>query len=337
MDWLTKLPVIGPAAAWFFRTRVWRVYEHLDARKWQRLAATLTFTSFLAFFPMLVVAVAISAAVLSPAQMDDVRDAIADQVPGISDELDLRGLADNAGTIGLIAGALLLFTGVNWAGTLRECLRALWDLEEDPGNPVLLKVKDLAVLFGLAVAGALSMAASAFALTVVGWLAEEMGLAEGGLGSWLLRAAGYAAAIGADFLVLLYLLEWLPRVKPPRRALFAAALIGAVGFEVLKLALGGYLQGVAAKSMYGAFGVPIALLLWISFMSKLLLYCGAWTATAEGAARDLEGSRSDGDEEGGPGLSPGPGGGAALGAGPAAASGGAPRNPPPREPPERRP
>ena len=39
------------------------------------------------------------------------------------------------------------------------------------------------------------------------------------------------------------------------------------------------MQGVAAKSMYGAFGVPVALLLWINFTSKLLLYCAAWTAT----------------------------------------------------------
>lgn len=31
--------------------------------------------------------------------------------------------------------------------------------------------------------------------------------------------------------------------------------------------------------MYGAFGVPVALLLWISFTVKLLLYCAAWTAT----------------------------------------------------------
>ena len=60
-----------------------------------------------------------------------------------------------------------------------------------------------------------------------------------------------------------------------------AALIGAVGFELLKLLLSGYLQGVAAKSMYGAFGVPIALLLWINFTAKLLLYCAAWTATQQ--------------------------------------------------------
>jgi membrane protein len=31
--------------------------------------------------------------------------------------------------------------------------------------------------------------------------------------------------------------------------------------------------------MYGAFGVPVALLLWINFTSKLVLFCASWTAT----------------------------------------------------------
>ncbi|WP_237321677.1 YihY/virulence factor BrkB family protein [Streptomyces sp. JJ36] len=279
MDWLTRLPVIGPAAAWFFRTRVWRVYEHLDERRWTRLAAAVTFTSFLALFPMLAVGFATGAAFLSPEGMRRTEEWLAGQMPGISGGLDLQSLAGNAGTVGLVGGALLLVTGARWAGTLRESLRAVWDLEEDPGNVVLLKVKDLGLLAGLGALGLVSVAGSALGLAAVGRAAEEIGLAGDGAGNWLLRAAGYAAALTTDFLLLWYLLKWLPRVAPPRHALITAGVTGAVGFELLKLLLGGYLQGVAAKSMYGAFGAPVALLLWISFMTKLLLFCAAWTAT----------------------------------------------------------
>jgi len=35
--------------------------------------------------------------------------------------------------------------------------------------------------------------------------------------------------------------------------------------------------------MYGAFGVPAALLLWIYVVARLLLFCAAWTATCERA------------------------------------------------------
>ncbi len=317
MDWLTRLPVIGPAAAWFLRTRVWHVYEHLDARKWARLAAAVTFTSFLALFPMLAVAAAVGAAFLSPDRMRDLQDWIADQIPGIAEQLDLQALVDNAGTVGLVGGALLLVTGVGWAGTLREALRAVWDLEEDPGNPVLLKVKDLGVLAGLGLVGLLSVAGSAFALATVGWVADQGGLTEGGVGTVLLRLCGYAAAIVTDFLLLWYVLKWLPRVDPPRGALVAAGLMGAVGFELLKALLGGYLQGVAAKSMYGAFGVPIALLLWISFMTRLLLFCAGWTATADRPTVGWESEEPDeepGEEEAGEEeAAAGPGTGAGTG------------------------
>lgn len=306
MDWLTRLPVVGPAAAWLFRTRLWHTYEHLDARHWTRLAAAVTFTSFLALFPMLAVAAAVGATFLSPDRMSGLQDWMAAQIPGIADQLDLRTLVDNAGTVGVVGGALLLVTGVGWASTLRETLRAVWDLEEDPGNPVLLKVKDLGVLAGLGLVGLLSVAGSAFAVAAVGWVAERAGLVEGGVGTALLRACGYGAAIATDFLLLWYVLKWLPRVEPPRGSLIAACLMGAAGFELLKALLGGYLQGVAAKSMYGAFGVPIALLLWISLMAKLLFLCAGWTATASRPIRGKEGADTAPADADGPGAD-GPG------------------------------
>ena len=122
---------------------------------------------------------------------------------------------------------------------------------------------------------------------MVGWISRQTGHRRRAAGAAiLLRVAAFAVAVLADFLLLLYVLTLLPGVEPPRRRLVVAALIGAVGFELLKLLLSGYMQGVAAKSMYGAFGVPVALLLWINFTAKLVLFCAAWTATpSKGATR----------------------------------------------------
>lgn len=133
--------------------------------------------------------------------------------------------------------------------------------------------------------------------TAVGWSADRLGIDQGGAGGVLLRVAAVAVAVLADFLLLLYVLTLLPGVSPPRRRLVVAALIGAVGFELLKMLLGGYIKGVAAKSMYGAFGVPIALLLWINFTAKLLLFCAAWTATpAKEDAPELTASAAASDD-----------------------------------------
>ncbi|MFD9904774.1 YihY/virulence factor BrkB family protein [Streptomyces sp. NPDC059063] len=279
MDWLKKLPGIGPLVERLTRTHAWHSYERLDQVHWARLAAAMTFVSFLALFPLITVAAAIAAATLSPGRQRKIEDKISEQVPGISDQLDLDALIANAGTVGVVAGALLLFTGIGWVGSIRECLRAVWELEDTEENPFLRKLKDAGVLAGLGGAGLASLICSAVASTAVGWTADRLGIDKDGAGGVLLQVLAFAVAVLADFLLLLYVLTLLPGVHPPRRALIVAGLIGAAGFELLKALLGGYMKGVAAKSMYGAFGVPVALLLWINFTAKLLLFCAAWTAT----------------------------------------------------------
>ncbi|MCX4982973.1 YihY/virulence factor BrkB family protein [Streptomyces sp. NBC_00572] len=295
MDWLTKLPVIGPWVARLMRTHAWRSYETLDEAHWTRLAAAITFVSFLALFPLITVAAAVGAALLSKEQLDKIEDKISDQVPGISDQLNISGLVDNAGTVGLVAGAILLLTGISWVGSMRDCLRAVWGLDDIEGNPVLLKGKDALILVGLGGVALASLAASWLGSTAVGWSADRIGISSEGAGGYFLQAAAVLVAVVADFLILLYVLTLLPGVHPPRRRLVVAALMGAVGFELLKLLLGGYMRGVAAKSMYGAFGVPVALLLWINFTAKLLLYCAAWTATDSRRDPSRESAASDGD------------------------------------------
>ncbi|GHA35782.1 membrane protein [Streptomyces canarius] len=279
MDWLKRLPGIGPIVTRLMLTHAWRCYERLDRVKWTRLAAAMTFVSFVALFPLLTVAAAITAATLGPSRQKTVEHQIVDQFPGLADQLDLTSLVQNAGTVGVIAGAVLLFTGIGWVGQVRDCLRAVWELPDREENPVVTKAKDAVILLGFGGALLVTLAASTLASAAVGLVSRQIGLDEHSWGSVLLQIAAFAVAVLADFLVLLYVLTLLPGVEPTRRRLLVAALLGAVGFELLKLLLSGYIQGVAAKSMYGAFGVPVALLLWINFTAKLVLFCASWTAT----------------------------------------------------------
>ncbi|MFD0307071.1 YihY/virulence factor BrkB family protein [Streptomyces sp. NPDC059517] len=304
MDWLKKLPVVGPLVARLMLTHAWRSYERLDRVKWTRLAAAMTFISFIALFPLITVAAAIAAATLDEKGVKTLEDKIAEQIPGIAEQLDIGALVDNAGTVGLIAGALLLFTGIGWVGSMRECLRAVWELPDEEENPILRKLVDGGVLVGLGGAALVTIAASTLASTAVGWTTRQLGIDEGGWGGVLLRVAAFAVAVLAAFLLLLYVLTLLPGVQPERRRLVVAALIGAAGFELLKLLLSGYIQGVAAKSMYGAFGVPVALLLWINFTSKLLLFCASWTATEHKETAEPAGTDDSADLNGGDASAP---------------------------------
>ncbi|MEU9990440.1 YihY/virulence factor BrkB family protein [Streptomyces sp. NPDC048045] len=292
MDWLKRLPGIGPIVTWLMTTHAWRSYERLDRVKWTRLAAAMTFISFVALFPLLTLAGAIAAATLGESQQKNLQNKIADQIPGLADQVNVHSLVQNAGTVGLIAGALLLFTGMGWVAQTRDCLRAVWELPDSEQNPVLAKAKDAGILVGFGGAVLATLVISTAASALVGWMTDQLGIDRSGWGGVLLRIAAFAVAVLADFLVLLYVLTLLPGVEPPRHRLLVAALLGAVGFELLKLLLSGYIQGVASKSMYGAFGVPVALLLWINFTAKLVLFCAAWTATQNG-----EGSLRDGADD----------------------------------------
>jgi membrane protein len=281
MEWSTRLPVIGPWIARAMRTHGWRAFEHAQKVYWDRLAAAVTFASFIAMFPLITLGAAVGAAVLDPQQQRALVHKLDEQLPGLAGKVDVAGLATNAATVGVIAAVLRRFTGIGWIAQLRGCLRAVWDLEADDGNPLRRKALDAGVLAGLGGLGLASLACSAFATSAAHWAVDRLGMSHSGPGGVLLTAAGTAAALVTDFALLAYVLTLLPGVRPGRRAVVQAGLIGAVGFELLKALLSGYLQGVAAKSMYGAFGTPVALLLWINFMAKLLMLCASWTATAD--------------------------------------------------------
>ncbi|MEY9941014.1 YihY/virulence factor BrkB family protein [Streptacidiphilus sp. MAP5-3] len=296
MDFLTRLPVLGPLAARVLRTRAYRVFEHFNDVGSNRMAGAVTFFAFLALFPLLTVALAIAATVLTDSRVNQLQQKIAEQIPGLSKQINLHDIAANATTVGVISGAILLVSGLGWVDTTRACIRQSWWLPPEPGNAVVRKLWDVVVLFGLGLVGAVSLGASSSALALTGQVARGLGVAESSAGRAGLSVAAFLIAVAADVLVFAYLLVGLPRIPAPRRrTVLQAALLGAVGFEILKQAMAAYLSGVATKSVYGAFGTPIALLLWINFICRWLFYCVAWTATADPrAARARARARAEG-------------------------------------------
>ncbi|MFD9125337.1 YihY/virulence factor BrkB family protein [Kitasatospora sp. NPDC059571] len=284
MEFLVRLPIVGPLVARLLRSRAWYAYRLFTDTRGNRLAGAVTFFGFLALFPLLTVALAIAAATLSDSRVHELQNDIAKQTPGLSDKLDLNTLVSNAATVGVISGVLLLLSGLGWVNTLRGAIRTVWRLPDPPGNVVVNKAWDCAVLAGLGLVCLLSLGVSAGATTLTRRLADAIGLS-GSTGRVLLAVAGFVIAVAVDLLLFAYLLApFAGTTDMPRRSLVQGALIGAVGFEALKVLLSSYLGSVAGKSLYGAFGVPVALLLWMDFVARLLFYCVAWTAVADPAA-----------------------------------------------------
>jgi membrane protein len=269
-----------------------RAVGRYQADTGDRLAASVTYFGFLSFFPLLSLSVAVLSLVLGP----DAKGAVIDQVnayaPGLAGQLDLEALLDTRprdedeprGGAAVLAGvaslAGLLYAGLGWVDALREALRAMWHQNVLEGNLVAKKLKDVGILAGLGLTLVLTIGVSAAAGAFTGFFLGLVGL-EGSLpATVLLKGVGTALALLTSTLLFLYLFLRLPRLTTPWRRLVRGAVLAAVLFEVLKRVGAIYIDRTTGNPVYGAFAVAVGLLVWINLVSRMLLLCAAWTATA---------------------------------------------------------
>lgn len=258
---------------------MFRAYLRFKLRRGTRLAAAMTYSAFLSLFPLIVVALAITAAVLGTQGVQAVNRRIGEQVPGLEGKFSLDDMVTNAAAVGVVSGLLLVWSGLSWVNTARGSLRTIWAVDDMPGTFVRRKAMDLLSLVGLGVTIAVVAGASAltsgFAATVLRWLHIE----NTGVARMLLQALGVVLSLIAQTAMFGYLLAGIPRLSMPRRVLLGTAFAAAVVFEATKSLVTTYVTDVAGKSVYGAFGVPIAILVWFNLTFQMLLALAAWTAT----------------------------------------------------------
>ena len=62
----------------------------------------------------------------------------------------------------------------------------------------------------------------------------------------------------------------------PRVALWRGAILGAIGFEVLKQVSQLLLQSTANSPAFQAFGIALILVVWINYFSRVVMYAASW-------------------------------------------------------------
>jgi membrane protein len=249
-----------------------------------QFAGALTFFSFIALFPLLLLVASIAAYVLNahPAALHTLLDHIAANVPGglgktlaSSVETTVRSRT-SVGLIGLVG---LVFTGLGWVVNLRAAINAMWRLPLPKRNVIVAKLVDLVLLVGLGIGLVLSIAVTAIgtALTdsvLMATHAETVG--------WLRPVIGYAGmpvALLGDVVLFWWVQATIPATDVPKGAAFRGAVLSALGFEVLKV-VGTYtIARTAHRATLGPFAGLLAVLIWLQLVSRFLLYCTAWTAT----------------------------------------------------------
>jgi membrane protein len=254
-------------------------------------AAAIMFYTIVTAVPLLMVVFAAAGYVLAfdPSLLADLQRSITAAVPaGLDDTVELavvKAVEQRAAVAGFgLLGAV--YTGVWWVANLRDAVMAQWAVSPAASTRwrFLLDAVALAGL-GAALIGSFALTAvvtglSAAALEALGWT-DRTGMRA------LLVVAGLGLGVLANTVVVFWIVARLPRVSAPLRVTAGAALLGAVGIEILQAGTTVYLRAVGASLSGAVFGSLVGLLLFGFAVFRFLLFVTAWAATACSPAADL--------------------------------------------------
>jgi membrane protein len=266
-----------------------RAYQRHGEVLGNQIAAAITYFGFLSLFPLLALAFAVVGyiSVWFPDAQPSIERAIDDAFPSVfgSGEgqinvADIASAKTGAGVLGLLG---LLYAGLGWVDALRDGLRRVFGTLDKKLSLVHKKLVDVFVLLLLGLALLVSVAVSNLATNATTFALDSVGLDESLLATALLKVLATVLALSVDTVIFAILFSRLPGADLTWRQVRSGALVAAVGFEVLKM-LGTFLIGkVTNNPLYATFGVVVGLLVWINFVSRLLVYAAAWTATLPSA------------------------------------------------------
>ncbi|WP_327585578.1 YihY/virulence factor BrkB family protein [Nonomuraea sp. NBC_00507] len=259
-----------------------RAVQRYQVQFGDRLAGAVTYFAFLSFFPLMALSYAVLGLVVATSETtrEALEAAIVERLPGIAGQLDLDAISKAKATAGIIGLLGLLYAGLGAMDALRGALREMSMTTEPPLSFFLGKLRDLASIAMIGVTMISSVLVAGFATTATDNVLEFLFGSESALATTGLRLAGVAASVGADWLLFLILLGWVARLTQPFRVIARGALLGAMGFGVLKQLATLLLGQTLGNPVYGTFAVIVGLLVWINFSARLVLYVAAWTATA---------------------------------------------------------
>jgi membrane protein len=273
---------------------VFRMVSHYGDVNGNAQAGAVTFFGFLSVFPILALAF-FAVGVLAQIYPDlrvDIGKEIENLLPGVvgSDkgEIPLKTFSDYAATLGVIGVLGLMYAGLGWLSGMRVALETMFVLPKgEHPNFVVGKLRDLGtlVLLGtvLLVSVALSGLVASFSEQLLAWFDVDTDAVVPNSTLWLLS---HGLAIAASTVLLVALFRLLAHPHVPRRSLLDGALLGAIGFELLKAAAYFLIELTKGNPAFQVFGVSLILLIWINYFSRLVMYAASYAYTSP-AAVDL--------------------------------------------------
>ena len=244
----------------------WLAYQRYGENFGPRLAAAIAYYGFFAAFALSLGAVSVLGYVLAgdPRVAGTATDYLARNLPFLS----VESISKARATVGLLSLVGLLLTGVGWVDAMRSSQRLMWQLEQQPGNMVLRRLIDLAMLIGLG----LLFAASLWAST--------------GVQAVLPRWFGPVLTALVNLVMAGALLVAVPRLWVGPRRMLGPVLVVGLGLTLLTSVGRVYVTHTAHNPAYRVVGAAAGLLVFLYLFSQLLLFGAALGATGRGPVRD---------------------------------------------------
>lgn len=264
---------------------VWRAQERYFDTDAGRLAAAAAYYGFFSVFAMAVVSFFTLGRLFSGNKnlVARLQAYLAVNLP----QLDADQILAGSKKIGLIALIGLIIAGVGWVENLRTSQRALWKLDQHPGNVFVRWAVDLAVLVGLGILLLISIAIFSGVQDLIYWLAGDFNPDPVRVA---LRATTPITSGVVDVLLGAALLMGVPRLRMSLRRLLPSALLFAVGLALIKTAGKWYITRTERNPAYQLVAGTVGLLLFMFLLHQLLLFTAAMAATSShGRVIDLAG------------------------------------------------
>jgi membrane protein len=277
---MAKLKVL---IAWALARKPVRAFLLYSEQQGALLAGAVTYRALFSIFAGVLLGFSVAAIWLvgQPELWQALLDSVDNVIPGLVGEgglIDADALKEPASftLAGIISLLGLLMSAIGAVGALRTAIRMMAGTTHASGSPIVVILRDLlfAVILGalLLAAAITSFLGSAFVGTVLDWI----GAGETGLSVVLTRSITILVTLALDAIMIAVMFWMLSGVKAPPRAVWAGAIIGAIGLVALQQLSSLFVSGAGSNPLLASFASLIALLLWVNLSAQVILIAAAY-------------------------------------------------------------
>ena len=247
-----------------------------------RLAAAISYYGFFAAFSLAAVVYSLLGRTLGTNDsglIATANDYLSQTLPWVVDTAKQVG----RGEVTVLGTVALVIAGIGWVEALRSSQRAVWLIEQHPGNWLIRRVVDLGMLVGLGVLLGLSLAMTTVVDRSLGWLAPDTTF-----GTALVHWSGPALELAVNCVLAAAVLQALPRLRLSPRRLLPSAILVAIGIQLLNSVGTWFIGRTEQRPAYQLVAGTVGLLIYLYLLNQLILLGAALAATSHrGTVVDL--------------------------------------------------